>query len=170
MVFTIQQVILCILYYFDSPAQWALHGTLVPSMGMFFIRVGRLVAYVRPSAGAVFVLLSIRVHEAKKAPHPTIQLPWSSGQSASTPWTTSNGTNAGELHTPHHRRGHRRTVSDGIVFAPPSTSFPERVRYPMAPFCGRTDDALDLERGDLGYEKSIPDAILPVNDSSKALG
>jgi hypothetical protein len=37
MIFTIQQVVLCILSYFDSPAQWALLGTLVPSMGMFSV-------------------------------------------------------------------------------------------------------------------------------------
>ncbi|TEB19674.1 hypothetical protein FA13DRAFT_342499 [Coprinellus micaceus] len=152
MIFTIQQVVLCILYYFDSPAQWALHGTLVPSMGV------------------VFVLLSIRVHEAKTAPQPTLRLPWGSGQSTSTPWTTSNGGSEGESHVPHQRRGHRRTVSDGVVFAPPSVSLPERMRYPSAPFGGATGEVIDLERGTIVFEKSVPDAILPVNDSSKALG
>ncbi|TEB20339.1 hypothetical protein FA13DRAFT_1743134 [Coprinellus micaceus] len=152
MIFTIQQVLLCILYYFDSPAQWALHGTLVPSMGV------------------VFVLLSIRVHEAKTAPHPTLRLPWGSGLSTSTPWTTSNGTSNAVSHAPHRRRGHRRTVSDGIVFATPSVSLSERVHHPPAPFRGTSDEALDLERGDVGFEKSVLDAILPVNDWRKALG
>ena len=92
------------------------------------------------------------------------------GGSTSTPWTTSNGTNEGALHTPHQRRGHRRTVSDGLIFASPSMSSPERARYPTAPFRSTIDDAVDLERGDVGREKSADDAILPVNNSSHVLG
>ncbi|TEB19678.1 hypothetical protein FA13DRAFT_1802004 [Coprinellus micaceus] len=152
MIFTIQLVVLCILSYFNSPAQWALLGTLVPSMGM------------------VFVLLSIRVHGAKKTPHPTLRLPWGSGQNTSTPWMTLNGTSEAVSHAPRQQRGHRRTVSDGILFAPPSTSLPERVRYPSAPFGGATGEVPDLERGDTVFEKSVPNAILSVNDSPKALG
>ncbi|TEB20336.1 hypothetical protein FA13DRAFT_1839043 [Coprinellus micaceus] len=152
MIFTIQQVALYILSYFNSPAQWALLGTLVPSMGI------------------VFVLLSIRVHGAKKTPHPTLRLPWGSGRNTSTPWIILNGTNDAVSHAPHHRRGHRRTVSDGILFAPPSTSMPERVQYPSAPFGGATGEVMDLERGDTVFEKSVPNAILSVNDSSKAPG
>lgn len=33
MIFTAQQVVLCILYYMDSPLQYIFHGTLVPSIG-----------------------------------------------------------------------------------------------------------------------------------------
>lgn len=33
MIFTIQQVVLCILYYRDDPARFIFHGTLVPSIG-----------------------------------------------------------------------------------------------------------------------------------------
>jgi hypothetical protein len=44
------------------------------------------------------------------------------------------------------------------------------MRYPSAPFGGTNGEVIDLERGNAVFEKSVPDAILPVNDSSKALG
>jgi hypothetical protein len=99
-----------------------------------------------------------------------LRLPWGSGQNTPTPWIILNGTNGAVSHAPHHQRGHRRTVSDGILFAPPSTSMPERVQYPSAPFGGATGEVLDLERGDTVFEKLVPNAILSVNDSPKALG
>ena len=33
MIFALQQLMLCILYYLDSPAQYIFHGTMVPSIG-----------------------------------------------------------------------------------------------------------------------------------------
>ena len=33
MIFAVQQLVLCILYYLDSPAQYVFHGTMVPSIG-----------------------------------------------------------------------------------------------------------------------------------------
>ena len=171
MIFTIQQVVLCILYYLDSPAQWALHGTLGPSMGTFRLLESHVsLADVGSCTGVVFVLLSIRIHEAKKAPRPTIQLPWSSGESSTTPLTASNGTSDGASHAPHQRRGHRRTVSDSLIFAPQSISLPERVCYPTAPFRSMVNEAVDLERGSVGCEKSADGAILPVKTSPQVLG
>jgi len=170
MVFTVQQVVLCILYYFNSPAQWALHGTLVPSIGASWLLELQLSSADVHCTGVVFVLLSNRIHEAKKAPQPTFQLPWSSGGSMSTPQTTPNGTSEGESHALHRQQGHRCAVSDGLIFATPSISTPERVHYPTAPSYITTVEAVDLERGSVACKKSADDAILLVNTSSKVLG
>jgi hypothetical protein len=35
MIFTIQQVILIVLYYSNNAAQYIVHGTLAPSMGVW---------------------------------------------------------------------------------------------------------------------------------------
>ncbi|KAJ3536721.1 hypothetical protein NMY22_g5908 [Coprinellus aureogranulatus] len=62
MIFTVQQVIMCALYYLDKPAQYVFHGTLVPSIGTFssdfqyplprtliFVRRASDRHYIRPS-------------------------------------------------------------------------------------------------------------------------
>ncbi|TEB03993.1 hypothetical protein FA13DRAFT_1825117, partial [Coprinellus micaceus] len=37
MIFALQQLLLCVLYYVDSPAQYIFHGTMVPSIGVVFV-------------------------------------------------------------------------------------------------------------------------------------
>jgi hypothetical protein len=41
MIFALQQLLLCVLYYVDSPAQYIFHGTMVPSIGEPYFPVVR---------------------------------------------------------------------------------------------------------------------------------
>ncbi|KAJ3549683.1 hypothetical protein NMY22_g784 [Coprinellus aureogranulatus] len=142
MIFTIQQIVTCILYYLDQPAQYIFHGTLVPSIGI------------------TFVLLSIRTHEAKKRARNlgTLIQHTSGGLPPSMKEATGIATTeVGERAPSNRPRNHRRTMSDSFALcstrAPEvhglSTHSMERVDHDT----GR-DRSGNSERGELGGESA----------------
>lgn len=100
--------------------------------------------------GVVFVLLSLRMHEAKKAPKfGTFEVPHLLSTTQSLPCTMLNGT--GESNPGHPRQNHRRTLSDSLVFA-------------SSRFVAAEREEVDLERGESECIKSTAtnSAILSV--------
>ncbi|KAJ3526464.1 hypothetical protein NMY22_g10151 [Coprinellus aureogranulatus] len=162
MIFAVQQLALCILYYLDSPAQHVFHGTMVPSIGV------------------VFVLLAIRAYGVThpdtlpniRWPHNSNDTPSQSGQTTSTsPFPSNANLNTSERSA--RIRHHRRTASDGLMFATSARSdthvtltIPDTNIYSS----GRNSaNAGDIEKGDLSG-RSVADASprVPASSSNKA--
>ncbi|TEB21879.1 hypothetical protein FA13DRAFT_1642097, partial [Coprinellus micaceus] len=105
MIFALQQLLLCVLYYVDSPAQYIFHGTMVPSIGV------------------VFVLLAIRAYSVTHQDGlPNIRWPQNTTSSRSRSAQTTSTSRFPSNHAyPEERaariRHHRRTASEGLVLA-----------------------------------------------------
>ncbi|KAJ3509205.1 hypothetical protein NMY22_g16371 [Coprinellus aureogranulatus] len=159
MIFAVQQLALCILYYLDSPAQHVFHGTMVPSIGV------------------VFVLLAIRAYGVThpdtlpniRWPHNSNDTPSQSGQTTSTsPFPSNANLNTSERSA--RIRHHRRTASDGLMFATSARSdthvtltIPDTNIYSS----GRNSaNAGDIEKGDLSG-KSVADVEMGEGEKTR---
>ncbi|KAJ3527009.1 hypothetical protein NMY22_g9940 [Coprinellus aureogranulatus] len=153
MIFTAQQVIMCILYYLGHPAQYIFHGTIVPSIGV------------------TFALLSIRVNDARRVPKAELSVPLTSGASASLPCTSSAATNPVNIVHPTRFRNHRRTLSETLLTSPISTTLALNERQPLRQMgASGMVRHCDLEKGDIYPDRLSGDAILAMKGTSQVLG
>ncbi|KAJ3545570.1 hypothetical protein NMY22_g2380 [Coprinellus aureogranulatus] len=154
MIFTVQQVIMCALYYLDKPAQHVFHGTLVPSIGI------------------TFVLLSIRVNEARETMKLDIRIPQTSSGSPTSPVTPSSNASEGiRSGLNPMRRNRRRTVSESFALTSPSGSLAGQDFFPMVCRDGSAPgEPVDVEMGSSQRSSSTPDAILALKHRHGAPG
>ncbi|KAJ3510603.1 hypothetical protein NMY22_g15927 [Coprinellus aureogranulatus] len=158
MIFTIQQIITCILYYLDNPAQYIFHGTLVPSIGI------------------TFVLLSIRIHEAQHCPRKVgIIIQHTSSRHSPPLGTLSSGTNAvGAASDRAHRnrsRNHRRTMSESLDMSVRSISVHESGPGHPTGQAGEGEGRwVDMQKGIMKEKDLADDEIAAVNHPAGLLG
>lgn len=169
--FTVQQAVMCILFYFNQPTHYIFFWTLIPSIGKCVSVIQTTTTNTSSAyAGVAFALLTIRVHEVRNGPNPSIRVPELEHRFEARA-LASNTFSTLDQELIHHRQGrsHRRTLSDGCLSSPFARSTTGQDCHTWGPVNIRAGDSEhpDLEKGNARGAASSPNAVLAMNYSTK---
>ncbi|KAF6743601.1 hypothetical protein DFP72DRAFT_1177848 [Ephemerocybe angulata] len=147
MIFTVQQIILCVLYYLGSPTQYVFNEILVPSIG------------------CIFALMSIRVYGVKQEVSTEVQLSHIySGLSV----RPDNLTEKGHPIPQDGGRNHRRATSEALVFSRSEGSPTDHSWHPTESMGGEKGQNVDVEKEAAQSDSEfVQDSGGAATDSSK---
>lgn len=172
MIFTIQQIVMCILWYLDNPAHYIFFWTLIPSVGKYAMNIQTICTDTSSKyTGVAFALLTIRVHNARNGPNSSLRTPQLAHRfrTQSLPCAVFPAMSHQEFSYHNGGRNHRRTVSDGALSSPFSVSTVDNDYRTGVSLSSRAGDRFDLEKGDAGTNQPPPDAVLAMKRSPKLL-
>ncbi|KAF5335708.1 hypothetical protein D9611_009601 [Ephemerocybe angulata] len=130
MVFTVQQVVLCVVVWIRSPLYHIFNAILAPSVG------------------AIFALITIRVEEAKKDPTSKFTLP----HIDTNPRTRSGIADNAGLTDPAGGRNQGSAATEEPIVSPSIASSGHHDCGPPMSLVSSTNEDLDLEKGSLESE------------------
>lgn len=125
--------------------------------------------------GVAFSLLTIRVHDARNGPDPSIRIPqltcgFGTQPLSCTAFSATNQEGVNSHHGGRDGRNHRRTLSDGAFSSSFTLSMTDHNCHAGISPRSRTDECFDIEKGNMGFKAFSADAVLAMKRSSKALG
>lgn len=143
MIFTVQQLVLCVVIYIHSPLHHIFSAILAPSIG------------------GIFALITIRVDEAKKAPTSQFTLP----HIDTSPRTRSDIADNADLNDPAGERNQGSAVSEEPIFSRSIASSGHHDGGPPMSLGSSTNEGVDLEKGTLDSEDRAQADILTAKGS-----